>query len=103
MQVRLFRRFHGLDQVAPRSRPRRCPTCCWHAATGLTALRGQEHRVRFVLYGRAFPVVTPYPVNPLHDVCRALGLGHAVAFTLTQQSCASALLAIEMAGRSVRR
>ncbi|MEV4846061.1 3-oxoacyl-[acyl-carrier-protein] synthase III C-terminal domain-containing protein [Micromonospora matsumotoense] len=98
MQVRLFRRFHGLDQV------RRDPDLSLHdllrhAATGLTALRGQEHRVRFVLYGRAFPVVTPYPVNPLHDVCRALGLGHAVAFTLTQQSCASALLAIEMAGR----
>ncbi|MFI9643186.1 3-oxoacyl-[acyl-carrier-protein] synthase III C-terminal domain-containing protein [Micromonospora sp. NPDC051925] len=98
MQVRLFRRFHGLDQV------RRDPDLSLHdlllhAATGLTALRGQEHRVRFVVYGRAFPVVVPYPVNPLHDVCRALGLGHAVAFTLTQQSCASALLAIEMAGR----
>ncbi|WFE64813.1 3-oxoacyl-[acyl-carrier-protein] synthase III C-terminal domain-containing protein [Micromonospora sp. WMMD714] len=98
MQVRLFRRFHGLDQV------RRDPDLSLHdlllgAATGLTALRGQEHRVRFVLYGRAFPVVVPYPANPLHDVCRALGLGHAVALTLTQQSCASALLAIELAGR----
>ena len=97
-QVRLFGRFHGLTEV------RRDPDLSLHdlllhAANGLTALRGQEHRVRFVLYGRAFPVVVPYPANPLHDVCRALGLSHALAFTLTQQSCASALSAIDVAGR----
>jgi 3-oxoacyl-[acyl-carrier-protein] synthase-3 len=45
------------------------------------------------------PVVAPYPVNPLHDVCRALGLDHALAFAVTHQSCASGLLAIDMAGR----
>jgi 3-oxoacyl-[acyl-carrier-protein] synthase-3 len=45
------------------------------------------------------PVVGPYPVNPLHEVCRALGLGHALAFTVTHQSCASGLLAIDLAGR----
>jgi 3-oxoacyl-[acyl-carrier-protein] synthase-3 len=45
------------------------------------------------------PVIGPYPVNPLHDVCRELGLGHALAFTVTHQSCASGLLAIDMAGR----
>jgi 3-oxoacyl-[acyl-carrier-protein] synthase-3 len=45
------------------------------------------------------PVVGPYPVNPLHEVCRALGLDHALAFTVTHQSCASGLLAIDMAGR----
>jgi len=52
-----------------------------------------------VLYARAMPVVAPYPVNPLHEVCSALGLGHALALTVTQQSCASGLLAIDMAGR----
>jgi 3-oxoacyl-[acyl-carrier-protein] synthase III len=69
------------------------------AAAGLDALRGLEHRVRYVLYARTIPVVGPYPVNPLHDVCQALGLGHALAFTVTHQSCASGLLAIDMAGR----
>ena len=47
------------------------------AAAGLDALRGQEHRVRYVLYARAMPVVVPYPVNPLREVCRALGLDPA--------------------------
>ena len=98
MQVKLFRRFHGLREVGrdPDASPQ---ALLMKAAAGLDALRGQEHRVRYVLYARAMPVVGPYPVNPLHEVCRALGLGHALAFTVTHQSCASGLLAIDMAGR----
>ncbi|MDQ2586709.1 3-oxoacyl-[acyl-carrier-protein] synthase III C-terminal domain-containing protein [Saccharothrix yanglingensis] len=98
IQVRLFRRFHGLDQV--RFDPERSLVELLRAAVdGLTAFRGNEHRVRYVVHGRAMPVVAPYPHNPLHDLCRELGLGHALAFTVTQQSCASGLLAVELAGR----
>jgi 3-oxoacyl-[acyl-carrier-protein] synthase-3 len=98
MQVKLFRRFHGLREVGrdPDASPY---DLLMKAAAGLDALRGQEHRVRYVLYARTMPVIAPYPVNPLHEVCRALGLGHALAFTVTHQSCASGLLAIDMAGR----
>jgi len=38
-------------------------------------------------------------MNPLHDLCRQLGLGHAVAFTITHHACASGLLAVDVAGR----
>ena len=98
MQVKLFRRFHGLREVGrdPDVSPY---DLLMKAAVGLDALRGQEHRVRYVLYARTMPVTGPYPVNPLHEVCRTLGLGHALAFTVTHQSCASGLLAIDMAGR----
>jgi 3-oxoacyl-[acyl-carrier-protein] synthase III len=98
MQVKLFRRFHGLREVG-RDPDASLTRLLMKAAAGLDALRGQEHRVRYVLYARTMPVVAPYPVNPLHEVCRALGLGHALAFTVTHQSCASGLLAIDMAGR----
>jgi 3-oxoacyl-[acyl-carrier-protein] synthase-3 len=98
MQVRLFRRFHGLSEVGRDPDPSPY-ALLMKAVTGLEALRGQEHRVRYVLYARAMPVVVPYPVNPLHDVCGALGLDHALAFTVTHQSCASGLLAIDLAGR----
>lgn len=98
MQVKLFRRFHGLNEVS------RAPDASVYdllmaAAAGLYALRGQEHRVRYVLYARTMPVTSPYPVNPLHEVCHALGLDHAIAFTVTHQSCASGLLSIDLAGR----
>jgi 3-oxoacyl-[acyl-carrier-protein] synthase III len=98
MQVRPFRRFHGLREVGRDPDPS-LRSLLLKAAAGLDALRGQEHRVRYVLYARAMPVVVPYPVNPLHEVCDALGLGHALAFTVTHQSCASGLLAIDLAGR----
>jgi 3-oxoacyl-[acyl-carrier-protein] synthase-3 len=98
LQVRLFRRFHGLDEVRL-DRDRSLRDLLRSAVSGLTALRGRESRVRYVIHGRAMPVVVPYPENPLHDVCRELGLGHALTFTVTQQSCASGLLAVELAGR----
>ena len=98
MQVKLFRRFHGLKEVG-RDADASVYDLLMKAAAGLEELRGQEHRVRYVLYARTMPVITPYPVNPLHEVCRALRLGHALAFTVTHQSCASGLLAIDMAGR----
>jgi len=98
MQVKLFRRFHGLREVS-RAPDVSLSGLLMKAAAGLDALRGQQHRVRYVLYARTMPVVAPYPVNPLHEVCGALGLEHAVAFTVTHQSCASGLLAIDMAGR----
>jgi len=98
IQVRLFRRFHGLDRI--RFDPDRSAADLLRSAIdGLTELRGNEHRVRYVVHGRAMPVVVPYPHNPLHDVCRDVGLGHALAFTVTHQSCASALLAIDLTGR----
>jgi len=98
MQVKLFRRFHGLREVG-RDADASLYDLLMKAAAGLAELRGQEHRVRYVLYARTMPVIAPYPVNPLHEVCRALGLGHALAFTVAHQSCASGLLAIDMAGR----
>jgi 3-oxoacyl-[acyl-carrier-protein] synthase III len=98
MQVKLFRRFHGLREVS-RDPDASLYELLMKATAGLDALRGQEHRVRYVLYARAMPVVSPYPANPLHEVSRALGLGHALAFTVTHQSCASGLLAIDIAGR----
>ena len=98
MEVKLFRRFHGLRQVC-HDPDTSLPDLLLGAAAALTPLRGQEHRVRYVLWARAFPTVVPYPLNPLQEVCRALGLEHALAFTVTQQSCASSLLAIDLAGR----
>ncbi|HZM74470.1 MAG TPA: 3-oxoacyl-[acyl-carrier-protein] synthase III C-terminal domain-containing protein [Candidatus Limnocylindrales bacterium] len=98
MQIKVFRRYLKLAEI------RRDPhgslaDLLRGALTNLTALRGREHRVRYVLYARAFPVVVPYPLNPLHEVCREYGLGHAQAFTVTHQACATGLQTIDLAGR----
>jgi 3-oxoacyl-[acyl-carrier-protein] synthase III len=98
MQVKLFRRFHGLREVG-REPDASLYDLLMKAAAGLAELRSQRHRVRYVVYARTMPVAEPYPVNTLHEVCRALGLDHALAFTVTHQSCAGGLLAIDVAGR----
>lgn len=98
IQLKLFRRFHGLSDV--RYDPSISLTeLLLRAVRQLPGLAGHRQRIKYVLWGRAFPVVVPYPINPLHEVCRELGLAHALAFTVTQQSCSSGLLAIELAGR----
>jgi 3-oxoacyl-[acyl-carrier-protein] synthase-3 len=96
-EVQVFRRFHGLGTVC-----RDAGTLLdllSAAASNLTELRGNEHRVRYVVYGRGTPAVVPYPLNPLHELCATLGLEKAMAFTVTHHACATALLAIELAGR----
>jgi 3-oxoacyl-[acyl-carrier-protein] synthase-3 len=98
IQVRLFRRYHDLAEI--RLDPGGSLLDLLLAATTqLAELPGNEHRVRYVVHARSFPVVVPYPVNPLHELCRRLGLGHALAFTVTHHACASGLLAIDVAGR----
>jgi 3-oxoacyl-[acyl-carrier-protein] synthase III len=97
-QVRVLRRFHGLGEVC-RDPGGTLLDLLSGAAAELTELRGREHRVRYVLYARGMPVGVPYPMNPLHDLCAALHLGHAIAFTVTHHACASGLLAVDVAGR----
>jgi 3-oxoacyl-[acyl-carrier-protein] synthase III len=97
-QIRLMRRFHGLGEV------RLDPDgslldLLSRAVAALAPLRGREHHVRYVLHARSVPVAAPYPANPLHELCRAFGLAHAAAFTVTHQACATGLLAIDVAGR----
>ncbi len=98
MQVKVFRRYHKLGE-ARRDPGGSLTDLLRGALTNLIELRGNEKRVKYVLYPRTFPGVVPYPVNPLLDVCREFGLAHANAFAVGQQACASGLLAIDVAGR----
>jgi 3-oxoacyl-[acyl-carrier-protein] synthase III len=98
IQVKLFRRFLGLSEI--RLDPEgTLLDLLLRGASGLSALHGHEHQVRYVLYARTVPVVVPYPVNPLHELCQALALDRAIAFTVTHHACATSLLAIDIAGR----
>jgi len=93
-----FRRLYGLKSVrrAPGQDLRSLLTA---AVDALTALRGNEHRVRYVVLARTISPVVRAGETPLEDVCAALGLPNAVAFTLTQHACAGGLLGVDLAGR----
>ncbi len=98
MQVKVFKRYHGLATVC-REENGTLLDLLLAAAAALGVLRGRAGQVRYVLHARSMPVAVPYPLNPLHEMCRLLGLGHATAFTVTHQACATGLLAIDIAGR----
>ncbi|MFD5409708.1 3-oxoacyl-[acyl-carrier-protein] synthase III C-terminal domain-containing protein [Streptomyces nojiriensis] len=68
------------------------------AVRKLSLLPGQEDRVRYVLRPRTQRFTSPYPLSPLHEVRREAGLRHAKTFALTEQACASGLLAVDVAG-----
>lgn len=98
MQVRLFRRYHELDEVSV-DPDAGLLDLLLAAVAGLTTLPGQEHRVRYVLHARSFPVVVPFPENPLHELCQRAGLTQAVAFAVNHHACATGLLGLDVAGR----
>jgi 3-oxoacyl-[acyl-carrier-protein] synthase-3 len=98
MQVKVFQRYHGLSEVS-RDPDRSLLELLMSAARQLRGLNGQRERVRYVVYARSMPVVAPFPLNPLHELSRRLGLDHAVAFTVTHQACATSLQAIHLAGQ----
>ncbi|MEU0242477.1 3-oxoacyl-[acyl-carrier-protein] synthase III C-terminal domain-containing protein [Nocardiopsis sp. NPDC006198] len=100
-QLRLYKRFHGLSEV--RRAPDRTLAELLSAAAGkMTALRGREHQVRYLVHARTLQTVAPYPANPLHEARRLLKLEHAEAFTVTEHACASGLLAVDLVGRLLR-
>ncbi|QKW22940.1 3-oxoacyl-ACP synthase [Kitasatospora sp. NA04385] len=98
MQAKIFRRYHKLGEVA-RDPGGSLLDLLRGATAGLHALRGREHRVRYVLHARTLPTVVPYPHNPVRELCRELGLDRAIVFAVGHHACASGLLAIDAAGR----
>lgn len=98
MQVRVFRRYHRLGEVA-RDPDGGLLDLLRGAVARLEPLRGREHRVRYVLHARTFPTVVPYPYDPVGRLCEEYGLGHAAVFAVGQHACASGLLAVDAAGR----
>src|SRR5690606_28479386 len=98
LELGVFERFFGLREVCTAPGDDLADLLV-AAARAVPGLAGNEHRVRYVLGARTIATVAPVGVNPLHDAATRLGLDHAVVWTLTQHACASALLAVDVAGR----
>ncbi|WP_019435799.1 3-oxoacyl-[acyl-carrier-protein] synthase III C-terminal domain-containing protein [Streptomyces sp. AA0539] len=97
-EIKVYEHYYGLREVRYAAEGTYADLLL--AAVGkLSALAGQEDRVRYVIHARTISTVAPYPVNPLREITEALGLEHALAFAVTQHACASGLLAVDIAGR----
>ncbi|WP_328603296.1 3-oxoacyl-ACP synthase [Amycolatopsis sp. NBC_00345] len=96
-QIRVYQQYYGFSETRSDDVPLAGQlVAAAEALPGFSSLRG---RIRYVVQARTMPVTTPYPLNPLHEVRNRLGLRHALSLCLNQQACASALMAVEVAGR----
>ncbi len=96
-QISIYERFYGFRYVRLDPQGGLADQLI-ATVSALSELRGREDRVRYVMHARSMPVVAPYPMNPLLEACRKLGLDHAEMFSVSQHACASALLAVHLAG-----
>jgi 3-oxoacyl-[acyl-carrier-protein] synthase-3 len=97
-RIGAFRRFFGLREAC--IHPTGTFTDLMIAAAGnLDALRGCLPRVRYLIHARTIDGAEPDAVSSLQRVRSALGLDHAITFTVTEHACASGLLAVDIAGR----
>lgn len=96
-EMKVFERYFGLAEV-PRDEGGVLDLLL-AAAARLDLTPRRLRQVRYLLWARSVYVVTPHPVNPLHELRDRLGLRHAQAFAVTQHACASGLLALDLAGR----
>jgi 3-oxoacyl-[acyl-carrier-protein] synthase-3 len=98
MQTRVFRRYHKLGEV--RMDPGGSLLDLLRPAlAGLGQVRGREHRVRYVVHARSFPVVVPFPLDPVRELCREFGLERANVLAVGHHACATGLLAVDAVGR----
>lgn len=72
------------------------------AALDLPDFEAVRHRIRWVIRARTIRIAAPWPAQPLTDACRRLGLTHARCFTVTDQACASGMLAVRLGARLLR-
>ncbi|WP_031469281.1 3-oxoacyl-[acyl-carrier-protein] synthase III C-terminal domain-containing protein [Sciscionella sediminilitoris] len=94
-KVRRFVRLYGLSGICRSD----------HGEAGLlrAAAAGLDPalltRVRYVVRARTVAFAAPYPDGVLAEVLDPLGLGALPRFAVTEQACASGLLAIDLCGR----
>jgi 3-oxoacyl-[acyl-carrier-protein] synthase-3 len=69
------------------------------AAAPIVRSVGDSGRIRYLLHAHTLQEVAPSTVNVIHEVRERLGLHEAMAFSITQQNCASGLLAIDIADK----
>ncbi|MFE6077585.1 3-oxoacyl-[acyl-carrier-protein] synthase III C-terminal domain-containing protein [Paenibacillus sp. NPDC057886] len=96
-QTKVLEKIHGLKQV------RQDRDGDLAALLGRVLTQVVNHRkvapasIKYIIYCHTIQENFPFPMKVLQGLKRAYGLQHAIAFSLTQQNCASGLVALNVA------
>ncbi len=103
MDVRVFQRLHGLENVLMDA-DRDYAEQMVEAAAGLRGLADDADRIRYVIAARSELPVSHTQPFPLREIAIKLGLrDDVICFVVAEHACASGLLAIDLAGRLLSR
>jgi 3-oxoacyl-[acyl-carrier-protein] synthase-3 len=98
LQLKVLTRVHGLREV--RVGPERTVVdALRRVGAAAVAAAGDPSRVSYVLHAHTLQDVAPSTINVVREVCTALGLRRALSCSVTQQNCASGLLALDLAAK----
>lgn len=95
-QLKVFRRVHGLAHLRLDPGLALLDLLSVPAETLLEGIPDKS-RIRYLIYVHTAPDVAPAHINMAQLLRGRLGLVHAEAFAVTQQNCAGALAAIDIA------
>lgn len=94
-EVRLFTRFLGLDRIAAAGQ---LTVLDMLLAAGEDALAGTDRaNVRYLIHAHTTQHVAPPGLRMVDSLREKLGLASALSFTMSQQSCVTALHALKVA------
>ncbi|MEV8504562.1 3-oxoacyl-[acyl-carrier-protein] synthase III C-terminal domain-containing protein [Actinoplanes sp. NPDC051475] len=97
-ELRVYHRVYGLSSV--RYDVGALPADLLLSAVGqLECFDRVRDRIRYIVQARTIPEVAPYPLSPVEEVRRKLGLEHALPFAVTEQACAVGIFAVDLCGR----
>jgi 3-oxoacyl-[acyl-carrier-protein] synthase-3 len=97
-QIKVLTRVHGLRELRVSDAPTLLDGLL-HAGGAALRAAGDLDRVHYVLHAHTLQDIAPSTVSVVRDVGDALGLHEAMAFSVTQQNCASGLLAVDLAAK----
>ncbi|MGE6576970.1 3-oxoacyl-[acyl-carrier-protein] synthase III C-terminal domain-containing protein [Paenibacillus xylanexedens] len=96
-QTKVLEKIHGLKQV----RQDRDGDLASLLGRVLTQVVNNPevapNSIKYIIYCHTIQENFPFPMKVLQALKRAYGLQHAIAFSLTQQNCASGLIALNVA------
>ena len=96
-QVKLFKKIHGLKEIRMDNKKNLLNLLFPSIKEMLEATNTLEEEIKYVIYCNTIQNIYPYPKNIFQDIKKIFPFKNAICFSVTQQNCASSLVALDIA------
>ncbi|WP_337034926.1 3-oxoacyl-[acyl-carrier-protein] synthase III C-terminal domain-containing protein [Paenibacillus illinoisensis] len=96
-QIKVLEKIHGLKQVREDRDGDLSGLLGRVLAQVVNSPKVSPASIKYIIYCHTIQENFPFPMKVLQGLKQSYGLQHAIAFSLTQQNCASGLIALDVA------